>query len=151
MIKSADIVLFVTDTETFDCEDLSLLNKLDGKTVIKVYNKCDLNNFSSNDYDAVYISCKTKENLTSLKNKLFELGAKNINTDGEYITQKRHYFALTEAISALSSAINAIDFVPLDLICADIKECWLKLGEITGTTASEDIINEIFARFCVGK
>ena len=151
LIKSADIVLFVTDTETFDCEDLSLLDKLDGKTVIKVYNKCDLNNFASNDYDAVYISCKTKENLTSLKNKLFELGAKNINTDGEYITQKRHYFALTEAITALTSAINAIGVVPLDLVCADIKECWLKLGEITGTTASEDIINEIFARFCVGK
>jgi tRNA modification GTPase len=41
--------------------------------------------------------------------------------------------------------------LPLDLVSADIKECWDKLGEITGTTASEDIINKIFSRFCVGK
>ena len=82
---------------------------------------------------------------------LFNLGAKNVNTDGEYITQYRHHRALLEAFENLNTAIVNIDFMPLDLVTVDIKECWQKLGEITGTTASEEIVNEIFARFCVGK
>ena len=97
------------------------------------------------------ISCKNNTNIDLLKTRLFDLALKNANTDGEFITQKRHYYALEDAFNALQSAINAIGILPLDLVSADIKECWDKLGEITGTTASEDIINEIFSRFCVGK
>lgn len=151
LINSADIVLFVTDGNEFDSDDYALLDKLANKTVIKVYNKNDLTSKPVLDQNSVSISCKTGDNVELLCQKLFDLGAKNVNTDGEFITQARHYSALKDALRSLQSAISAIEIVPLDLVSADIKECWEKLGEITGTTASEDIINEIFARFCVGK
>jgi tRNA modification GTPase len=91
------------------------------------------------------------ENLDKLKSMLYEVGAGGINTDGEYITQKRHFYALKDARESLQTAIQRIGVTPLDLVACDIKDCWSKLGEITGSTASEDIINEIFSRFCVGK
>lgn len=78
-------------------------------------------------------------------------GASGIDVNGEYITEKRHYIAICEADEALSSAIGAIGEYPLDLVSCDIKTAWEKLGEITGTTASEDVIDKIFEKFCVGK
>ena len=151
LIDKADFILFVTQSLEFDEEEKELFNKIQNKPVIRIINKNDLNNLQIVEDAVISISCKTGSNLDVLRNRLFEIGAKNFSSDGEFITQKRHYFALKEALNSLKTAINAIDCVPLDLVCADIKECWDKLGEITGTTASEDIVNEIFARFCVGK
>ena len=151
LLERADLILFVTDGNSVDEADANLLTKIKDKPLIRVYNKNDLNKLNLIEDNGVCISCKTGENLDLLKKMLYEIGAKNINTDGEFITQKRHYYALNSAIECLTTAINSIGIMPLDLVCNDIKECWDKLGEITGTTASEDIINEIFARFCVGK
>lgn len=152
-IDGADIVVYVTDgTET--AEELCVFaDYLKDKRVVKVQNKLDgcLPNVKADEGDVIGISCKTGYNLELLKNRLYALGVSGINADGEYVTQKRHYFALKDALNALDSAINAIGVSPLDLVSYDIKECWSKLGEITGTTASESIINEIFSRFCVGK
>ena len=58
---------------------------------------------------------------------------------------------MKDALSSLDAAIDSIAIQPLDLVAYDIKECWEKLGEITGETVGEDIIDEIFSRFCVGK
>ena len=151
LIDSADIIMFVTDGVEVDADELLFLNKLEGKRIIKIINKSDLNGLHIDQEGVLSISCKNNTNIDLLKTRLFDLALKNANTDGEFITQKRHYYALEDAFNALQSAINAIGILPLDLVSADIKECWDKLGEITGTTASEDIINEIFSRFCVGK
>lgn len=151
LIDSADLILFVTESELLTNDEEELLLKLKDKPVIRIINKSDLNQSNVNRDNILSVSCKTGENINLLKEKLYLLGAKNVNTDGEYITQKRHYYALKESLVALESAITAIDYMPLDLVSVDIKECWDKLGEITGTTASDDIINEIFSRFCVGK
>ena len=151
LIDSADIIMFVTDGVEVDADELLFLNKLEGKRIIKIINKSDLNGLYIDQEGVLSISCKNNTNIDLLKTRLFDLALKNANTDGEFITQKRHYYALEDAFNALQSAINAIGILPLDLVSADIKECWDKLGEITGTTASEDIINEIFSRFCVGK
>ena len=151
LIDTADVVMFVTDGSNIDTEEELFLNKLEGKCLLKIINKSDLTGINVISGNEISISCKTGANIELLKEKLFELAVDTVNTDGEYITQKRHYYALEEAYIALQSAISAIGNLPLDLVSADIKECWDKLGEITGTTASEDIINEIFSRFCVGK
>ena len=58
---------------------------------------------------------------------------------------------LNLAKEKLISALNNLNAVPLDLIAIDIKDSWESMGEISGKTATEDIINEIFSRFCVGK
>ena len=151
LIDRADLILFVTDKAEFDSQDKELFDKVQGKNVITVYNKSDLRSDEVTNENCVNISCKTGANVDKLTALLFNLGAKNVNTDGEYITQHRHHRALVEAFNSLNAAIFSIDSMPLDLVTVDIKDCWEKLGEITGTTASEEIVNEIFARFCVGK
>lgn len=152
LIKSADIVLHVIDSTNENTNSIDYSDVLSDKTVITVYNKNDLAVKDISDgKNAISVSCVSGSNLDKLKDMLFELGASNINTDGEYITQERHYYAIKDAVASLENAISQIGIFPIDLVACDIKECWSKLGEITGTTASESIINEIFARFCVGK
>jgi len=149
LIKSANLILHVIDSsKTVNNE---VLKDLYDKKVITVYNKSDLKKIDAINGASINISCSTGENLDKLKSMLYEVGAGGINTDGEYITQKRHFYALKDAKESLQTAIQRIGLTPLDLVACDIKDCWSKLGEITGSTASEDIINEIFSRFCVGK
>ncbi len=152
LINSADIILHVIDSAYKNQNNAQYVESLTDKVVITVYNKNDLVNdkVDLSKYE-ISISCVTGNNIDKLKEMLFELGASSVNADGEYITQERHYYALKDAESALINAISQIGVMPLDLVTCDVKECWVKLGEITGTTASESIINEIFARFCVGK
>ena len=71
--------------------------------------------------------------------------------DAAFLIEERHFNALSRASESLSSAILACDFQPLDLIGIDVKAAWDALGEITGETATEAIITEIFEKFCVGK
>ena len=102
--------------------------------------------------DGIIISAKTGNNIDELKQKLFELAfSKGIDYNAELITEQRHFNALINAKNCLIKALEVVDLVSLDLISEDIKEGWQYLGEITGKTASEEIIDEIFAKFCVGK
>jgi len=153
LIKSADVLLYVTDgTESVDEEKL-FREKLTDKKIISVRNKSDdIDETINNDENGrLLISCYTNKNIERLKELLYKTGTGGVRTDGGYITEKRHFFALSDALKALNNAINSLGKQPLDLIEYDIRECWEKLGEITGTTASEKIIDEIFAKFCVGK
>lgn len=163
LIDSADVIVFVTDGNETAEEMNSFCQRLNDKKVIRINNKADLfcenSNKAEKNYDdlscgclsEITFSCATGEGRNELCDALYSLGAGGVKTDGDYVTQKRHYYALKDALSAIDSAIERISDTPLDLVACDIKECWSKLGEITGTTASEDIINEIFLRFCVGK
>ena len=65
--------------------------------------------------------------------------------------EERHYDALRRAKNSVQKALLACKGESLDLIAIDMKECWDALGEITGETATEKIIEEIFSKFCVGK
>lgn len=163
-INAADLIIFVADgSRGLDDDEKSLYSSLKGKNVISVLNKSDIapEDIKSGDDHAdlsfgdfkpdVIISCKTQSNINKLRQILRERGAGGVDINGEYVTQKRHYLALSEALSALDSAISAIGVYPLDLVSCDIKASWEKLGEITGTTASEEVIDKIFEKFCVGK
>ncbi len=152
LLKSADIVLLVYDiTSRVDDEDKKLLSQIEGKPTIKVYNKADLD--LSKKCDAgIIISAKTGENIETLKNEIFNLAfSKGIDYNAELITEERHFNALKKSKNSLENALKNADVLSLDLISEDIKEAWQYLGEITGKTASEEIIDEIFSKFCVGK
>ena len=71
--------------------------------------------------------------------------------DAAFLVEERHYDALKCAGEALQRAVAACGKEPLDLVGIDVKTAWETLGEITGETASEAIIEEIFSKFCVGK
>jgi tRNA modification GTPase len=114
-------------------------------------NKTDKGRFDVDGAD-IYVSAKTGENLAELKELIFNksVGA-GIDLNGDFLCEERHFNALTRAKEKLTSAKLAIGLVPLDMLAIDIKDGWDALGEISGKTATEEIINDIFSKFCVGK
>jgi len=82
---------------------------------------------------------------------LFNITVGKIDTNKDFLTEQRHYEALLRARAALKKAQAALESAPLDMVSVEVEECWQILGEITGQTASEAVVDEIFSRFCVGK
>ena len=119
--------------------------------MIKIINKADID-FDDTETDAdVRTSAVTGEGIERLKTLLYEKSFSSLTEDAAFLIEERHYDALTRAQTHLKNAIFACESQPLDLIGIDIKCAWDMLGEITGETATERIIEEIFAKFCVGK
>ena len=143
-LKTADIVICVSSDGDFSAAD-----GVEQERLIKVFSKTDLTKpFGSYD---VAISTLTGEGLAKLK----ELMAKKANggqtLEGAYLIEERHYNAFKRAGESLQNAIDAIGAYPLDLISMDIREAWQILGEVTGKSADEDVIDVVFSKFCVGK
>ena len=152
ILKSADIALVVIDSsEKLSIEDENILKSVENIENIIVYNKCDISGKKEQE-NALTISAKTGEGVEKLKEELYKKAFKNgIDLNSQYIAEERHYYSLKKAKELLLEGISNVGKVPLDLVAEDIKSVWLSLGEITGKTASEEIIDEIFAKFCVGK
>ena len=153
IIRSADVAVFVADLaeQGIDEEDARVLEMAQGKPLIKVINKADiLKDETETDAD-VYTSAVTGEGINKLKRLMYEKGFGDRSEDAAFLIEERHFHALQRAKESLNKAIAACAFAPLDLIGIDVKEAWDALGEITGETATERIIEEIFAKFCVGK
>ena len=152
LIKAADVAVFVADyARGTDEEDAKVLEMLRGKPLIKVFNKVDLSRDETDTDADVMTSAVTGEGIEKLKRLLFERSFTQRSEDVAFLIEERHYDALCRANDALCRAIVACESQPLDLIGIDVKESWDALGEITGETATEAIIEEIFAKFCVGK
>ncbi|MBR2617061.1 MAG: tRNA uridine-5-carboxymethylaminomethyl(34) synthesis GTPase MnmE, partial [Clostridia bacterium] len=125
-----------------------------------VVNKTDLPNVLSSvekisaifGAPALTLSAKTGDGVEELKIALssFALSGK-ADPEVGYLTERRHYDAVKTAIGLLENATKNVGFLPCDLIAADVEEGWRAIGEITGATAPEEVINEIFNKFCVGK
>lgn len=143
IITSADVVISVTDGNGETVPD--------GVTgsIIRVFNKCDLSS-PKGEFDAV-VSAKTGAGLEELKGLIAEKTVGELTLDKAYIIEERHYSALLRAEQSLNSAIENVGIFTPDILAIDIKDAWDSLGEITGETANEQIINTVFEKFCVGK
>lgn len=151
ILKGADVCLMVFDgANSLTEEDKLIYNKVESLNHIKVYNKKDLGFDGKN---GVSISAKTGEGLEELKSLLYQKAFDGgIDRNAELITEERHLKALEKARDYVDASICGIeDGVPLDIVAEDVKSVWDALGEITGKTATEEIIDEIFSKFCVGK
>lgn len=158
-IKNAELVLFVADSVTgIEDEDKEIFSSLDNKNVIIILNKsdiakCDVEGLSGN-HPLLTLSAKTGEGLDKLSDaieNMFKLGQITAG-DNNAITNLRHKEALISSLASVSSAISALcDFVPYDIVSIDLTDAASYLGEITGKTISEEIVDKIFARFCLGK
>ena len=154
IIKSADVAVFVADMSPksgIDEEDIRVLEMVKGKPLIKVLNKSDITRDETETDADVHTSAVTGEGIVKLKQLLYEKGVGARSEDAAFLIEERHFDALKRAQESLQKAIAACEFAPLDLIGIDVKESWDALGEITGETATEAIIQEIFEKFCVGK
>ncbi len=151
VLEEADVLVVVLDgSEKQSGEDQEILALTEGKNRIIVANKSDKGGNADGKAE-LEISAKSGENIDKLTEMLFNrtIGA-GIDVNGEFITQQRHYEALRRALAALQRAEAALA-EPLDMVFSETEECWRILGEITGETAAEEIVEEIFSRFCVGK
>ena len=158
MLKTADIVLFVVDnSRPLDNNDYDIVAELSDKNVIAVINKCDLPSQISIEEipfdNKIFISSTTGENITQLKEKLYSIVTNNnINNNAVVITNIRHIEAIKLAIDNCNTALTSLNMKNnLDLISIDIKNIWINLGDITGNSDNEKIIDDIFSKFCVGK
>ena len=121
------------------------------KPYIDIFNKSDITeNIDKSKY--LPVSAKTKENLNELKELIFKKTiSSNINADQLYLTNTRHIECVKKALSSIENAINIFNNTTMDIISSEIKSAWYYLGEITGSTSDEKIIDRIFAKFCLGK
>lgn len=150
VLDEADVLVVVLDgSEDLTKEDEEILALTSGKTRIVAANKSDKGGKIS---DAeIFVSAKKGENIDKLKEMLFNITVGKIDTNKDFLTEQRHYEALLRARAALKKAQAALESAPLDMVSVEVEECWQILGEITGQTASEAVVDEIFSRFCVGK
>ncbi len=159
----ADLTLFVIDrSRPLNQHDLELLSEIDKKNTIGVINKIDLParlkekkiNSTFKYLPKVNISALTGEGFKELNKAIFtRVMDKKIDTSpAPIIPNLRHKMALTKAAESLEDASrNLIDGFPLETIAADLS--WAKdaVDEITGDKSNEEILTEIFSRFCIGK
>ncbi len=161
--SSADLIIAIIDNSTkIDEDDKNILDIIKYKTAIIVLNKSDLKEENKNNEElinslykpVVRISAINGEGLDNLYDKISELFEFNeiSNSNELLITNERHKNQIKKAKESIKNAIKTIkEQMPLDIITIYIKQALEDLGEITGDNVSEDIINEIFSKFCLGK
>ncbi len=147
-IEGADVVLYVLDgTKEAVPEKLNCTGK-----IFTVYNKCDSSEFKAKTEGDDVFSISAKEGI-AVKDLAFAISAifeEGVAENGDLITSQRHVSALKRAILSLETALlNKTDTI--DCVLIDLRDAYDALGEITGATASEDIVDNIFSKFCVGK
>lgn len=158
MVNTADLVLLLIDSSLpLEKEDFEIFELVKEKKVLAVINKTDLES-KINEKDIpfenlVKISAKEKEGISELKQKIYNMVIdENIMSQSVILTNSRHINALDKAILSINQVIESLNNNDaLELITVDINNIWLALGEITGETNNEEIINSIFMNFCVGK
>lgn len=157
IINDADLIMLVFDNNTkLNDDDLELLDITKDKTRIIIVNKKDLESKIDikDTKDVIYISSFDENDISKLEQKIKEIC--NVtdltNIDSTYIGNTRQIAKLKIAANQLDDALNSLNIgLPIDIACVDIRNCWNSLGEILGEVSSEDLINELFARFCLGK
>ena len=160
--KDADLVILIIDgSKDLTNEDIEILGIVNPKKTIIILNKIDLEQkIDENTQEIsrfeniIKISALKKEGINDLYEKISNLFNLNqINVDNDIvITNERHKNQIRKAIQNLEKAIQSLNVnMPIDIVAISLKDVLSDLGEITGEEASEEIINEIFARFCLGK
>ncbi len=164
-MNQAWIVLYVfdiTDTseEEIDEAIADIKQQLDdaNKIIIPVANKTDLLEEAPHsfqrlvDLNTLFISAKRNENINLINERLLEAVQLNKLTDQTIVYSLRHFEALRGAIESIKSTCNGFKKnLPSDLIAIDIKQALHHLGTITGEVTNEEILDNIFSRFCIGK
>ena len=163
LVKDADLVIAIFDISTnFDNDDRKIMNLIKDKKAIILLNKVDIlsenkeNEEEIKELNKPIIKISAKEEigldlLYSEIKKMFELN--EISSNNEIlITNERHKNQIIKADKHILEGIETIEkHLPVDIISIYINQAMEELGEITGENVSENIINEIFARFCLGK
>ena len=155
LIDEAELILLVLDSsEELTEEDKFLLDKTKDKKRIVIMNKDDLENNNKYNEDVIRISAKTNQGIDSVKDKIKELFNANafLNKNLTYFTNVRQITLLKQAIVSLNDAYQGVlNNSEIDMIEIDLKLAWERLGDIIGANYTEELIDNLFSRFCLGK
>ena len=161
-IDDADLILYVVDSSTdLDENDYQIIDKIKDSNVIVLLNKSDLNSKVSEDEisnlvngPVITFSAKNGDGLDILEDKIDEMFFSGILSDDHeiYITNARHLNALTNAYNSMKNVEQSIDMcMPEDFLSIDLMEAYSQLGYIIGESIDDDLMDEIFSKFCTGK
>ena len=159
LMNNSDLVLLLlNNNEELNNEDLELLNKIKDKNYLIVINKNDLENkldISKLDKDKIInISALNNNGIDELKNKIKKIfNLDKIETsDLTYLTNARSISLLKQALNAITDIKMGIgNNLPIDMLEIDLKNVWNLLGSIIGVTYEEELIDQLFSQFCLGK
>lgn len=155
IIDTCDLVLLVlNNNDIITKEEQELLEQIRNKPHIVIVNKIDLEQKLELNEECIKISIKEKKGLEQIKDKISEIfNLEKIKTqDMTYLSNARSISLLTKANNLLVSSLTNIENnYPIDIVEIDLKESWNTLGEIIGKTYTDELLDEMFQRFCLGK
>ena len=154
---NADLVILVlNNNEKLTSEDQDLLNNIDKNKTIIFINKNDLDKKIDidNKYNVIYGNTNSTEGINKLKEEIinkFNLGM-IINSDYNFLSNIRQINLAKEALKKINNAIESSNNnIPIDIVSIDIKSSWDLLGSITGASYQDELVDQIFSNFCLGK
>tara|TARA_B100001057_G_scaffold107151_1_gene104735 strand:- start:932 stop:2290 length:1359 start_codon:yes stop_codon:yes gene_type:complete len=155
--KKSSIIIYLFDGSKNIENQLTINNNLNKEyqdKIIKVINKIDINHSIKtlgNDY--LYISAKENLGIDELKNKIFDFtNINSLDNNNTIVTNQRHYEQLKNTLSELEIVIEGLNNgVSGDLLAVNIKQSLFHLGLITGEVSTDDLLSNIFGKFCIGK
>ena len=155
--KKSSIIIYLFDGSKNIENQLTVINNLNTEhqdKVFKVINKIDTNNsIKSLGNDYIYISAKENLGIDELKNKIFDFTNMNaLDNNNTIVTNQRHYEQLKNTLSEIEIVIEGLNNgVSGDLLAVNIKQSLFHLGLITGEVSTDDLLSNIFGKFCIGK
>ena len=155
--KKSSIIIYLMDASEKIENQLTNINTLDvedQEKVIKVINKIDvLDKLESNIDDCVFISAKENIGIDELKDKIFDFSMINaLDNNKTIVTNQRHYEQLKNTLNDLELVIEGLNNgLSGDLLAINIKQSLFHLGLITGEVSTDDLLSNIFGKFCIGK
>ena len=167
-IRQARVILYMFDINDTDCmevkESLEAFKRqlgedgINEKHFILIANKIDRlmktpRHFKNMvEFECIFISAKRKENISMISDSLVKIVSADIEEDGVIVTNARHHEALTGVLESIQCIDEGFaNGIPSDLIAVDIRKALYHLGEITGEVTTDELLGNIFSRFCVGK
>lgn len=161
-LVNADLIIYVVDSSTpLDENDEKIMEMIKDRTALVLLNKSDLDTVTTEemiashlDQKIIKVSMKENQGVDELENAIKELffhGKIELN-DEVYITNARHKAALSNAKDSLNMVLDSIAMeMPEDFYSIDLMNTYEELGNILGESLGEDLVNEIFSKFCTGK
>ena len=161
--NQADLVIFILDSSrNLEHEDMEIMKLINPDKTVILLNKIDLNQILKKDdillknpgFTIIETYMKNQMGISEIENKIVDLvyGGKVSQNNNLMVTNVRHKDILEKSRKSLDDAINMVKMQEaLEFIEIDVNSAYESLGEIIGETVQDDIINEVFARFCLGK
>lgn len=163
LLARADLILFVLDASVpLSAEDREVLALMQERQAVVLINKTDLPvalqmnelNQLISDKKIIKLSVLEGTGLEELEQTIVDMvyGGQVVQAEGAFVNNVRHANLLRQGQMHLEAVLETVDAnMPPDCIVVDLRDAWEKLGEITGDTVGEDIIDQIFTQFCIGK